>query len=396
MEEGEIVDEQPTTTSITTPLIQVNKQQQQQTNTNNKRTLDDIEQYEDDHLSCDQQGSVITVDGVISTKTQQLHQQQQQSRKKKRANSQTQQQHQQQQQHDGKKKIKTTIRIKNYDIYKVFSPFHRMLDLGLCPSLDDLYTEFFHLLNMDKCALLNNEMKTYTSSSSSSLSTRQRPTQTQSHEQQMRMPLEHHHSTLEIDSIQFRDDRSMIETIVRKICGFLNKESNMVLVELVVMSLGLTKSIELLKHTLDIEQQGGITIKVVTKDDEGEHDGDDNDDEATETQQVRRRTPGGVFFRLAVMSIPPKLKLQVFSMSALSKYKKQRHTKGKGRFTLITDFVPLPSIESIRNDHEVNALDEEFERLLSLNDCPVSVSNDHNNHNNNNIFGRHDEMQVCN
>ncbi|EFA80933.1 hypothetical protein PPL_06168 [Heterostelium album PN500] len=260
--------------------------------------------------------------------------------------------------------------IKHYATYKLFSPFHRMLSLNVLPSLDELQTEFYHLLEMEGCQSLQTEIKTFI----------RQPNYKEKSADQMLQPLQHFHTSADLDQLAFRDDRNRIETIVRKICGFLKKETNMVLVELILMSIGISKSIEILKLALDIENRGGIFIKV--KIDENNIDinnninNQNNDTLMTDINNsnnnnnlvvTRRKTIGGIFFKLAMMAIPEDMKRKVFSLTVLQRYKRERGSKGKGTFTEITNFIQLPSIDSIMNNQsEINDLDDEFDKLLNL------------------------------
>eukprot|EP01133_Synstelium_polycarpum_P012812 gene12812-15035_t len=243
------------------------------------------------------------------------------------------------------------------------TPFHKMLNLKMLPSLDDLYSEFYHLLEMDKCQTLAQEMKTFLVQKN----------QKELRDAKMASHLDHHHQREELEAIEFVDNRERIETIVRKICGFLQKEANMVLVELILMSIGLPKSLDCLKHTLDIEHGGGIYIKLK----DGEITCDANADSmvvAAATVAKRRKTPGGIFFKLAMEIIPPDQKRKVFSESVLLRYKRERRRKGKGHYTRITQFMPLPSVEVLRNNDVPEDFDEEFEKLLQISSSSSSSS----------------------
>eukprot|EP01132_Coremiostelium_polycephalum_P005214 gene5214-6492_t len=214
-------------------------------------------------------------------------------------------------------------------------------------------------------------------------------------------PLSHYHTSDELDQIVF-DNREIIEIAVRKICGFLNKESNMVLVEMIILSIGLSKCIQFLYLTLDIEKSGGIHINVkkqqtltdptptaiinnIENKDNIETVNNNIDNNSIDNNiennneiviEKRRRTPGGIFFKLISMHFPIEMKKKIFSENAVLKYKRERKNKGVGKVCKVSDLRQLtlgPFFENTTTPNnnnnnnnwiaELNEIDEEFEKL---------------------------------
>ncbi|KAM9994327.1 hypothetical protein ACTFIZ_005633 [Dictyostelium cf. discoideum] len=296
--------------------------------------------------------------------------------------------------------------------YKIISPFQKFLDYGICPTLNELYSEFYHILNENKCQKLKMELDEL-----KKMNKGDKP-----------IPIDfdpskicHQHSKEDIEQIIFHpNDRYLIELAVRKFCGFLQKESNMVLMEMIILSIGLLKSIEFLHFTLEIERDGGIFTTVIPKSNNNTTTttttttttiiNDDNtlittDDSNEQTSTVtavtavtsntncsnsksssqlqpitRRRTPGGVFYKLINLHIPTEFKSNLFSISSLFKYKNERKKKGFGTLLDLKDkLLDFTSNNSGGNDDNnensqeqinskkfnklLNEVDEEFDKL---------------------------------
>lgn len=298
--------------------------------------------------------------------------------------------------------------------YKIISPFQKFLDYGICPTLNELYSEFYHILNENKCQKLKMELDEL-----KKMNKGDKP-----------IPIDfdpskicHQHSKEDIEQIIFDpNDRHLIELAVRKFCGFLQKESNMVLMEMIILSIGLLKSIEFLHFTLEIERDGGIFTTVIpksspnttttttstttttttiinddntlitTKDSNEQTSSSSSSSTAITTNTncsnsksssqpiTRRRTPGGVFYKLINLHIPTEFKSNLFSISSLFKYKNERKKKGFGTLLdlkdKLLDFTSNNSngnndnnensqeqINSKKFNKLLNEVDEEFDKL---------------------------------
>ncbi|KAN0032407.1 hypothetical protein ACTFIV_006301 [Dictyostelium citrinum] len=288
--------------------------------------------------------------------------------------------------------------------YKIISPFQKFLDYGICPTLNELYSEFYHILNENKCQRLKIELDEL-----KRMNKGEKP-----------IPIDfdpskicHQHSKEDIEQIVFDpNDRQLIELAVRKFCGFLQKESNMVLMEMIILSIGLLKSIEFLHFTLEIERDGGIFTTIIPKSppntttiiDENTVINNTSTTTITTTKDsndqtllskattitnnlspqpiTRRRTPGGVFYKLINLHIPTEFKSNLFSLSSLFKYKNERKKKGFGTLLdlkdKLLDFTSNNSgninnednnensqeqINSKKFNKLLNEVDEEFDKL---------------------------------
>ncbi|KYQ90375.1 hypothetical protein DLAC_08993 [Tieghemostelium lacteum] len=268
-----------------------------------------------------------------------------------------------------KKKIVKKNSIVTIGVYKQYSPFQKYLDLGKCPSIEDLYTEFYHIIK-DSCELLsvdldkaNQELKAQqrllkNSDKSSDKSSNNKNVQ----KQRLFREQTHYHSREEMDGITIDcKDRDTIELIVRKICGFLSKERNMVLVEMILLSCSLSKSLEFLQLALDIETKGGITI-TIAKDRQGN----------PITPMQRKKTPGGIFFKLISMHLDTQHRAMIFTQAAIHQYSKERHRQGFGKLPNCSGL--LPSATTIEGRHLLDNLDSELYNIddhfesLSIND----------------------------
>ncbi|KAK5582258.1 hypothetical protein RB653_003841 [Dictyostelium firmibasis] len=289
--------------------------------------------------------------------------------------------------------------------YKIISPFQKFLDYGICPTLNELYSEFYHILNESKCQNLKMELDELKrmNKSEEPIPENYDPSKTC-----------HQHSKEDIEQIVFDPhDRHNIELTVRKFCGFLQKETNMLLMEIIILSIGLLKSIEFLHFTLEIERDGGIFTTYVPKSPPlPSKINDDVVDSTTLAPPIikttntttttsnelltseeiitpqsqpqpisRRRTPGGIFFKLINLHIPTELKCNIFSMSSSYKYKNERRKKGFGTLLDLSDklldFTSNNDDNSNGNNSDgvqeqtkskkfnklLNEVDEEFDKL---------------------------------
>ncbi|EGC39413.1 hypothetical protein DICPUDRAFT_75055 [Dictyostelium purpureum] len=278
------------------------------------------------------------------------------------------------------KKQKKKYSLMHDNNYKLISPFQKYIEAGVYPSLKELNTEFYHILT-GKCLELKNEIINL-----------EKMNKNNNIPDDFDFKIQHQHQESELEKIQF-NDRKLIELAVRKFCGYLNRENNMILMEMVLLSIGLVKAIEFLQLTLEIESKGGLTFE---KSVNSNSDVNNNNNNIIE---IKKRSPGGLFFKMVNLHIPKEIKTSIFSTNALFKYRKERNKNGVGQLPDLRNcLINIGSSNNNNNNNtdnnnnnnninlmdEINGIDEEFDKLI----ISESSSNNLNNNENNNYLNK--------